>query len=47
MQLAAIDLYLEQLDAESPRHWRTEGSKERLYRSLGMAGGIFLVIMLI
>ena len=47
MQLAAIDLYLEQLDCGIAEALEDRGSKERLYRSLGVAGGIFLVILLI
>lgn len=47
MQLAAIDLYLEQLDGGIAEALEDRGSKERLYRSLGVAGGIFLVILLI
>ena len=47
MQLAAIRLYLEQLEnsiAEAQEHM---GSRQRLYHSLGIAGGVFLVILLL
>ncbi len=47
MQLAAIRLYLEQLEnsiAEAQEHM---GSRQRLYQSLGIAGGVFLVILLL
>ena len=47
MQLAAIRLYLEQLEnsiAEAQEHM---GSRQKLYQSLGIAGGVFLVILLL
>lgn len=46
-QLAAIRLYLEQLEnsiAEAQEHM---GSRQKLYHSLGIAGGVFLVILLL
>lgn len=47
MQLAAIRLYLEQLEnsiAEAQEHM---GSRQKLNQSLGIAGGVFLVILLL
>lgn len=47
MQLSAIDLYLEQLELSLREAENSIGSKQKLYQSLGVAGGIFLVILLI
>lgn len=47
MQLAAIDLYLEQLNGGIAEALENRSSRERLYRSLGVAGGVFLVLLLI
>lgn len=47
MQLSAIDLYLEQLEISLREAEGSIGSKQKLYQSLGVAGGIFLVILLI
>ena len=47
MQLASIDLYLEQLELSIQEAESSMCSKQKLYQSLGVAGGIFLVILLI
>ncbi|MCI8853770.1 MAG: hypothetical protein HFI31_03680 [Lachnospiraceae bacterium] len=47
MQLSTMELYLEQLEGDIQRAEEEIQSKQRLYRSLGVAGGIFLVILLI
>ena len=47
MQLAAIDLYIEQLEEGIREAENSMGTKQKLYQSLGVAGGIFLVILLI
>lgn len=47
MQLSTLELYLEQLEGDIQRAEEEIQSKQRLYRSLGVAGGIFLVILLI
>ena len=47
MQLASIDLYLEQLELSIQEAESSMSSKQKLYQSLGVAGGIFLVILLI
>ena len=47
MQLSSIDLYLEQLEISIREAESSIGSKQKLYQSLGVAGGIFLVILLI
>ena len=47
MQLSAIDLYLEQLENGIREAQSSIASKQKLYQSLGVAGGIFLVILLI
>ena len=47
MQERTIELYLEQLEGDIQRAEEEIQSKQRLYRSLGVAGGIFLVILLI
>ena len=47
MQLSAIDLYLEQLELSIQEAGGSVGQKQRLYQSLGVAGGVFLVILLI
>ena len=47
MQLSAIDLYLEQLEISIREAENSIGAKQKLYQSLGIAGGIFLVILLI
>ena len=47
MQLAAIRLYLEQLEQSLAEAQEQMGSRQRLYQSLGIAGGVFLVILLL
>ncbi|MCI8418660.1 MAG: hypothetical protein HFI33_14395 [Lachnospiraceae bacterium] len=47
MQLSTIQLYLEQLDGDIARAQEEIRTKQKLYRSLGVAGGIFLVILLV
>ena len=47
MQLSSIDLYLEQLEISIREAESSIGAKQKLYQSLGIAGGIFLVILLI
>ena len=47
MQLSAIDLYLEQLEGNIREADAGIGTRQKLYQTLGVAGGIFLVILLI
>ena len=47
MQLAAIRLYLEQLEQSLAEAQEQMGSRQRLYQSLGIAGGVVLVILLL
>ena len=47
MQLASIELYLEQLEIEIQKAQESLATKQKLYQSLGVAGGIFLVILLV
>ena len=47
MQIATIELYLEQLNEEIAGASGELESKQKLYRSLGIAGGVFLVIFLV
>ena len=47
MQLSAIRLYLEQLEQSLAEAQERMGSRQRLYQSLGIAGGVFLVILLL
>ena len=47
MQLSAIRLYLEQLEQSLAEAQEQMGSRQRLYQSLGIAGGVFLVILLL
>ena len=47
MQLSAIDLYLEQLEGNIREADAVIGTRQKLYQTLGVAGGIFLVILLI
>lgn len=47
MQLSSIDLYLEQLELRIREAQETARTKQKLYQSLGVAGGIFLVILLV
>lgn len=47
MQLSSIDLYLEQLELRIQDAQRAAQTKQKLYQSLGVAGGIFLVILLV
>jgi len=47
MQLSAIELYLEQLELGIRNAQETMAAKQKLYQSLGVAGGAFLVILLV
>lgn len=47
MQLSAIDLYLEKLELGIQKAQEALVTKQKLYQSLGVAGGIFLIILLI
>ncbi len=47
MQLSSIDLYLEQLELGIREAQEAARTKQKLYQSLGVAGGIFLVILLV
>lgn len=47
MQLSSIDLYLEQLELGIREAQEAAQTKQKLYQSLGVAGGIFLVILLV
>ena len=47
MQLATIELYLEQLNEAIAAASGELEEKQKLYRSLGIAGGVFLVIFLV
>ncbi len=47
MQLSSIELYLEQLELGIRNSQETIAPKQKLYQSLGVAGGIFLVILLV
>ena len=47
MQLSTMELYLEQLEGDIARAQEEIQTKQKLYRSLGVAGGIFLVILLV
>lgn len=47
MQLSSIDLYLEQLELGIREAQEAALTKQKLYQSLGVAGGIFLVILLV
>lgn len=47
MQLSTIDLYLEQLDEDMILAKEEIRTKQKLYQGMGIAGGIFLVILLI
>jgi len=47
MQLATIELYLEQLEEDISKAGQELHTKQKLYRSLGMAAGVFLVILLV
>lgn len=47
MQLSSIALYLEQLELGIQKAQEELAAKQKLYQSLGVAGGIFLVILLI
>ncbi len=47
MQLSSLDLYLEQLEICIREAQETASTKQKLYQSLGVAGGIFLVILLV
>ena len=47
MQLSAVDLYLEQLESGIRQAQEDAGEKRKLYQTLGVAGGIFLVILLL
>jgi len=46
-QLSAIELYLEQLELGIRNAQETMAAKQKLYQSLGVAGGAFLVILLV
>lgn len=47
MQLSSIELYLEQLEIRIRDAQESLAGKQKLYQSLGVAGGIFLVILLL
>ena len=47
MQLSSIDLYLEQLELSIREAQDAAQTKQKLDQSLGVAGGIFLVILLV
>lgn len=47
MQLAAIDLYLDELDISMKSFGQTISQKQRLSLSLGILSGLFLVILLV
>ena len=47
MQLSSIELYLEQLELCIRESQEAARTKQKLYQSLGVAGGIFLVILLV
>ena len=47
MQLSTIELYLEQLEEDIALSQEEIRTKQKLYQSLGVAGGIFLVILLV
>lgn len=47
MQLATMELYLEQLEEDIARSLESLHTKQKLYQSLGMAAGVFLVILLV
>ena len=47
MQLSSMELYLEQLELRIREAQEAAQTKQRLYQSLGVAGGIFLVILLV
>ena len=47
MQLSSIELYLEQLELRIRESQEAARTKQKLYQSLGVAGGIFLVILLV
>ncbi|MCI8599173.1 MAG: hypothetical protein HFJ10_12170 [Lachnospiraceae bacterium] len=47
MQVSSIELYLEQLEISIRSAQDAITAKQKLYQSLGVAGGIFLVILLV
>jgi len=47
MQLSSIELYLEQLEVSIRNAQDTLGTRQKLCQSLGIAGGVFLIILLI
>ena len=47
MQLRTVELYLEELDREIQTAKESIPGKQRLCRSLGILGGLFLVLLLI
>ncbi len=47
MQLSTMELYLEQLEEDIVLAQEEIRTKQKLYQSMGIAGGIFLVILLI
>lgn len=47
MQLNSLDLYLEQLDLSILEAQEAIRTKRKLYQSLGVAGGIFLILLLL
>ena len=47
MQLRTVELYLEELDREIQTAGESIPGKQRLCRSLGILGGLFLVLLLI
>ena len=47
MQLSAIGLYQEQLEQGIAEAQEQMEGRQKLYQSLGIAGGVFLVILLL
>lgn len=47
MQIHSLDLYLEQVNLAIAEAREAVETKQRLYRSLGVAGGIFLILLLL
>lgn len=47
MQLSSIELYLEQLELSICNAQESMAARQKLYQSLGVAGGLFLIILLI
>lgn len=47
MQLKTIDLYLARLEEERLQEMQKAGEKMRLYRTLGILAGVFLVVVML